>query len=381
MNDDKFMDIIASIALGESISQLPIYFLIGSSNLTLYLASTVISVLISGSIIYQAVRKIRKKKQEEVAKRSNCVKLAIKGLYEIENEDKLKVNQETSIFYEKITKVMQEESIKLSPADILLLNDLIYLINANYYYDITEKTKLDREEVIERFLLQTAFYLNKTSKETIDDKDIEKIINNCFFIRENIKTKIIDEFKSSTVDFDGWIQHSIKNRYVGTEKHKEEEKKSKSQFAFDVNNIEHYKMLVEALTAGDTYLREYGNIDNIEWDYDILKEVFSIMINKFKPELKHLEFEDGFSEFNIARSYFYNIMCYAIMNQKAVVDYQSMLATFKDWDYLPYKIKLDMATTIITDLNLKDIKHPYLQKVKPKEKVKIYHFPEKNKEN
>lgn len=382
MNDDKFIDIIASVALGESVSQLPIYFLIGNGNAFLYLAATIASAIVSGPIIYHTVRKIRKKKQEEDIKRFNCVQLAIKGLHELETEDKLKVNQETVNFYKKITDALQEETLELSTPDVCTLNDLIYLINANYYYEIAENTELERDDVIERIILQAILHLKHTSKTSINSKDIETIINNCFFIKENTKHDIIEEFNSSAVDFNGWVQHGVENRYIGTEKAQEEMKKSGSQIAFDVNHIEHYKMLIEGLTAGESYLREYGNIDNIEWDYELLREVFSIMINKFKPELKRLQFEDGYSEFNIARSYFHNIMCYAVMNQKAVVDYQSMLATFKDWDYLPFKIKFDMATTIIDTLNLEDIKHPYLlatgKKIKPREKTKIYHFQENN---
>lgn len=376
--DDKFMDIIASAGIGVSVTQLPIYFIVGNANIPLYLLATVVSGLISSPIIYHTTRKIRNKHAEEDRKRANCVRQTLKGLYELEKDGKMKVNQETSIFYKKITNILAQESIELDASEVNTINDLIHLINANYYYEITKKNKLEREDIIERILIQVAMYLKENNKRTIGDKDIDMIVNNCFFIKENIKNDIVTEFKNSAVKFGSSIQHSVENRYIDSEEHKEESKNQKSSFVFDVDDIEHYKILVEGLTAKDTYLREYGNIDNIEWDYQVLKDVFSIMINKFKPELKKIEFEDGYSEFNLARSYFYNIMCYAVMNQKAVVDYQSILATFKDWDYLPYKIKLEMATEIIRELDLKDIKHPYLQKMKPKEKKKIVKFPGNN---
>lgn len=369
--NSKFMDIVASMAIGESLLQIPIYFLVGSSNILLYLAATVGSAVISGPIIYNIVRKKRAEHEEEDRKRANCVKQTIKGLYEMESESR--INQNTSVFFKEIESVLSKESLKLGEVNINIINDLIHLVNVNYY-KISDKKTLEREELIERVILQATLYLEKTGKEELKDEDIAIIIRNCFFIEDSVKEEIIKEFKDSAVKFGSFTLHSIENRYFDTEKTQIETKNQKVNFFFDIENIEHYKMVVEGLTANETYLREYGNIDNIEWNYQALKDVFSIMVTKFQSELRKLEPKNGYSTFNLAGSYFYNIMCYAVMNQKAEVDYQSMLATFKDWDYLPYMIKLKMASEIITELNLKDVKHPYLQKAKPTQKTKIIKF-------
>lgn len=65
------------------------------------------------------------------------------------------------------------------------------------------------------------------------------------------------------------------------------------------------------------------------------------------------------------------------MNQQAKVTYQSLIATFKDWEDVPYKIKLKITSAIIKELNLTEINSPFIVKYKPKENHKIINFATK----
>ncbi len=197
-----------------------------------------------------------------------------------------------------------------------------------------------------------------------------------FLIKENLKEAILTEYQLSTIITTEGNLHNINNRYLNTKEHQKEEKLQKNHFCFDAEDEDHYIALVEGLEAKDTYLQPFGNVHNIEWDYQILERTISIILSYRSEIKKHLEV-GTYSDYNLVSSYIYNVMCYSIMNQKVEVDYETLISTFKDWDYLPYSLCCDIVKKLITKLDLPEELYPFTlnKKVSPKQKiVKIEKF-------
>ena len=147
---------------------------------------------------------------------------------------------------------------------------------------------------------------------------------------------------------------------------------------FDRENTFHYKALVEGIIYQDTYLREYGDIDNFVWNYKMLKNFLVIIINNFKSYLINLDFEDGYSDFNFVSLYIYNILSYALFNYKKKIDYQVMLNTLKGIQQIPLSLKIDIANFVLKELKLFYLKHPFSSKIKIHQKRRIIQFPKED---
>lgn len=286
------------------------------------------------------------------------------------------INQRTTMFHSYIIEYLEKNNIEIDSFTLNIINDILYLINANYYYKISSNYHIDRETLIVQVLNQIMIYLTKKEDKLLDEDDVTKIINSCFFIKSDLQQAFIQEFfEVSNVVEDVKIR-LIENRYLNSIDHKKEQAKMKNTFYFDSSDRKYYQALVEGLSANDKYFKEYGNINNIEWDYSVLENVVKIILS-YRDEIKRSFEVETYSDFNLISSYIYNVICYSIMNQQAKVTYQSLIATFKDWEDVPYKIKLKITSAIIKELNLTEINSPFIVKYKPKENHKIINFATK----
>lgn len=262
------------------------------------------------------------------------------------NQNKRKeINQKTTTFYKYILNSLEKNNIKATMGTLTSINNILHLINTNYYYKITKSSHLSREELLEKVLDQIIKYLGRINPKELKETDIINIINNCYFISNDIKNPIIQA--------------------LSTEIHPK--KSPANNYPTDFDNSNYYRALIEGITEKDNYLKEYGNINNIEWDYNILGQVISYIL-RYRSEIKRNLEAVNYSDYYIISSYIYNAMCYSIMNQEAKITYQSLLSTFKDWEDVDYKTKLKITTDIIEELNLTEIRRPYIEKCKTKGK-------------
>lgn len=298
------------------------------------------------------------------------------------NKDKQKIiTQRTTNFYSFILDKLEANNINIDLDTLNLINDFLYLINTSSYYKVSKTHHIDRETLIERFLNQIVIFLCHSDTKKIENTDIKTIINSCFFIRASFQEEIINEFTEVTKDFTKAKTRNIANSYINSSELKEAEKNLKNAYHFDPTNKENYKALVEGLTSHDEYLENYGNLHNIEWDYDILENVVKIILS-YRDEIKKSYPVGAYSDFNLISSYIYNVMCYSVINKKAEINYQSLLSTFKDWEDVPYKIKLKITATIIEKLELTEMNSPFIEKYKPEKNGKIIKFlPKKGKQS
>lgn len=104
------------------------------------------------------------------------------------------INQRTTMFHSYIIEYLEKNNIEIDSFTLNIINDILYLINANYYYEISSNYHIDRETLITQVLNQIMIYLTKKEDKSLDEDDVTKIINSCFFIKSALQQAIIQEF-------------------------------------------------------------------------------------------------------------------------------------------------------------------------------------------
>ena len=149
---------------------------------------------------------------------------------------------------------------------------------------------------------------------------------------------------------------------------KEKKKELPPMPGFDIESTENYKKIIQGIISMDTYLGQFGDISQLEWDMDALQEFFSIMLKDYRSEI--IAYNSKLSNFDIACSFIHNAMCYAAVNNKTEVGPREMLHTLKNWEKLPFQLRCDVATTVVEKMHLERDNHPFCRNsVKKKAKV------------
>lgn len=294
-------------------------------------------------------------------------------------KDKI-IEKTTTNFYSKVEAMQKDFNISLEPNDFDQINDFLYLINANYYEKIVSTLpQYCREEIIDKIVNQAGLYLEGKDKSSFNRKDVLNILNNCYFIKDGLKKEIYQEFIASEVSFIGWIGHGIENRNVDilkTDTFLEQKKKELSQRpVFDIESVDEYKRMIQMMIAKDDYLEQFGDVSELEWDIDSLKEFVCIMLKEHRKEI--ISYDDKLSNFEIAASYIYNAMCYAVVNQRKEVGPKEFFHTLKNWELLSWEIRCNFANDVVEKMNLKEESSFY--KKAEKSKVKVISFNKQNK--
>ncbi len=94
------------------------------------------------------------------------------------------ITQRTTMFLHYIIRSLEEHNLTLTAEVLTNINDLLYLINANYYYKIANSHRLDRETIIERILNQIVIYFQNSDSQELTLKAAATIINNCFLLKK-----------------------------------------------------------------------------------------------------------------------------------------------------------------------------------------------------
>lgn len=373
---DKFSKILGSFGMSAGIVQLIIVlFLIGGNTTTIISAMT-IGTFAMWPITYKVADRIIKKRNERAEKEWQCVETSFAMLAELNEKDKTYV-QTTTNFLNKIYQKEQEENVQYSSTLCININSLIYLINANYYTEIIKYLKnIKREELIDMLLEQIFLYLGDTKAVALKKEDLHTILTNCYFLTDKLKKDIEQEFNDSAVNFSGFIDHSITNRDIDIRDkedyikiHQEEIPKTTN---FSVENMEDYKTIVEGMISIDDYLCKFGDITAIKWNYEQLKTVICYITKVFRKEL--IKEIDNYTEFDLTASLAHNALAYAVLNKKETIDYNVLLNTFKDWEYLPYNIRCEIASYLIDELKISKTAYPLNIKKTSKEYKKILEF-------
>lgn len=370
---DKLDKILGSFGISMGGANLLSLAVVGLTNPTTYLVTAAIIGAIAWPTLYITASKLSQKSKEKEAKRLRCLNQAFLMLQEDSCEKDQVITQKTTNFYKKVENMLKKDNYELDSQSINFVNDLLYLINANYYQEVEKYLPyLKREQLLDKVMDQVGNYLEKTQKKKLTNNDIVNILNGCFFLKNPLKEEIAKEYIESTAKFGTWIEHGIKNRTVDTldiENYRKEKNQEVLPTAiFDIENIDDYQTIIQGIIAKDQYLSNFGDTNSLTWDMKSLQNIICIIAKDHRRQL--LEAKDEYCNFDLTVSFIYNAMCYGIMNHKNEIGQKELLATFREWNYLPFELRATIASDIIEKQALEANLHPFY-KTKPKEKTKV----------
>lgn len=126
---------------------------------------------------------------------------------------------------------------------------------------------------------------------------------------------------------------------------------------FDFTNGNDYYDIIQQV-AQDPYFEEedLGDPRGLDWDIDFLKIIIPTMIREHSQELKVAI--PAYQDIRLLGSYIYNATAYALVNNKEHLYKEELLNTFKNWDSIPFFIRLQTLDTLYQENDLSEIPHP-----------------------
>lgn len=374
--NSKFTKIIGSLGISAGIIDLIVPLALMGSEPLFLISSMIGGTAILWPITFLVTNKFLKKQEEKEQKELRCVSKLFAMLEEREEKDKT-ICQTTTNFLDKICQKEKETGTKYPSNLCTNINSLLYLINANYYDEIVKYLKnVKREELIDMLLEQIFLYLKDSQLENLKNKDVEGILNNCYFLKAGLKEKIENEYQAAEVNFNGFIDHSVINKKIDVMKENEYKASHQAEIPettiFDIEKIESYKIIVEGIIEFDDYLCNFGDTRIIEWDYEVLQKVIYLIAKEFRKEL--IKQIADYTEYDLTVSLIHHAMAYAVLNKKKMISYQELLNTFKEWDYIAYDLRCVIAERLINKFNMSEEDYPLNIKKSSYSKRKIIDF-------
>ena len=160
---------------------------------------------------------------------------------------------------------------------------------------------------------------------------------------------------------------------------KKQEEPTDLHLNFDIDDPESYRQLVAAFCDNHIF-DEMGDAEALEWDYSFLRTTIAT-ISKSQRKRLLTEVSD-YSDFWMAADFIFDATTYALVNNKQSVTVSEILNTFKNWDYIPFDMKLDSLDVLFQQEGLDYSQHPF-KVSKPRNKKtyqKILPFKAKNQE-
>ena len=116
-------------------------------------------------------------------------------------------------------------------------------------------------------------------------------------------------------------------------------------------------------------MQELGNTF-LDWDYDFLRKILVLISTKYRQELVK-EYGQEYNNLNLAGTFIYNALSYAVVNNREMVGYKEMINCFKGWNYIPFNLQLDILNDLFEQEEIPYEEHPYGIKMKRSNKAKI----------
>lgn len=344
MNSNKLLEFLGSFSLSFSATSILSLLFFGVPYFGF--GSLAVSTVLT-PVVYFATKKIEEKRHADDEKRLRCLKTGFTIMEECCKKNDKTIDQATTNFYYKIEEMVNKYNISLGYNDLDQINDLIYLINANYYDKIVDSGVAGyREDIIDRLITQIGLYFSFYGNNKFTRKSVLAILQNCKFINDNLKHEIFQEFISSEIGFDRWISHGIENRGIKDVEPVSPRRQLASALSlnFDTSVIDNYEQIIQGLISADDYLIQYGDISKVEWDMEVLRDFLCIILKDYKLELS--SYNPTHSNFDFSRNFIYNLMCYAVFNHKKRIGGCEMIQTLKNVDFIPWDLRCNMITDV-----------------------------------
>ena len=367
---DKATEIIASIGMASSISAFST--LISSLTTTEQLSIITGGTILLSPCIYFGMNALKKKSQDRNLRDMHHTAQLFLMMKEAHSADH-NVTKTSTVFLHELHQEQKKINVEIDDNEQMNINQFLYLINANYYDEIAKKfPDLNREEVIRRLITLILLHLEHNNKKTFDEKDAKEVLDKCLFIKQELKEEIYKEFKKSKVKFGKQKFYEIirKDTTASIESYQKlRETDEKNQAPdFDIEDLNQVYSLIGCY-ANNEDMQELGNTF-LDWDYDFLRKILVLISTKYRQELVK-EYGQEYNNLNLAGTFIYNALSYAVVNNREMVGYKEMINCFKGWNYIPFNLQLDILDDLFEQEGIPYDEHPYDIKKKRNNKAKI----------
>lgn len=381
---DKAIEVVSSIGMSLATTSI-LSAMLGVANTSYIIPFLTGGTLLTSPIMYLGMKKVKNKMDERFERDLHHVAQMQIMAQETKELDR-KIGRMTSLFLQEILEVFDEENKDFPQNQIMPINQLINLINCNYYEKIAKAhPELDREDVVRKIVQQTSMYLNNSARKKFDETDAKIVVNACLFIPESVKEEIVTEFKKSKVKFfDETHYEIIRNDTNGDlcEYNLKKASEVSGQYtAFDIENGNDYYEIISTYTNNSFWIdEELGDPNGLDWDIDFLRTIIKTIVRDHRQELR--KSNPDYSNFKLAGDFIFNALSYALVNGRQEVGRVEMLNTFKNWNYIPFDMKLAVLDTIFEEQGIEQNEHPFgISEKRPKPAFqKIIQFPKNESE-
>lgn len=382
LEDPKWFQIFLKLAISFGLVN------IGASIIGIFhlpIAITyIISTILFGPAAYVGIGKIKDKMDENFNRDMQGINQVRKFLMECSEVDH-KIDLTTVCFYYEMER--NEYIASLSGDTKTNINQFLYMINANYSEEIMSKCpSLNREDLFERIITEIGLVLSNNNITIFTLTEAKQVIDACFFISEDVRVKILKEFKKSEWNDNGEARYHIYDKNLEGKTFNEVENAINEELGsiehilktFDVNEISSYEYLLKCFGRVDESLKKYGEVTSVEWDLYAVRDVMAYMLNNYKKDIE--ESQGSVYNAKVVIDFMYNAFVYAAINNRRKVGIDEIIGSFKNWNYLAYdfNLKLELLDGIFERFNIDSSKHPYHKTGKSKKNSsRIITFPKK----
>ena len=365
---DKATEIIASIGMATSLSSF--LTLIPSTNNDLGIITG--GTILLSPCVYFGMNYLKEKAKDRQLRDMHHASQLFLMMREGTNADH-NVTKSSTLFLHELHQKMNNYDTKIDDNEQMNINQFLYLINANYYDEIIKTfPMLNREEIIRRLIIVILNHLTDNNKTTFDENDAKEVLGKTIFIKQELKEQIYKEFKKSKVKFGKNKFYEIIRNDTDSSPAAYEELRRQDEMNqapnFDIEDLNQIYSLIGCYVNNEM-MQELGNT-MLDWDYDFLRRLLVLISTKYRRQLID-EHGTRHNNLNLTSSFIYNALSYAVVNEREMVGYKEMINAFKNWDYIPFNLQLEILDDLFEQEEISYEEHPYGLKKPKKNKPKI----------
>lgn len=365
-------DIVSSIGMSVSLSSF--FTLLPSLTTNERLAIITGSTVLLSPCVYFGMNALRNKARDRRNRDMHHNSQLVLMLEEAHSADH-NVTKTSTIFLHELQQEQDNLGYHLTQDnnEQMHISQFLYLVNANYYDEIKKSfPTLNREEVVRRLISLILLYLKDNNKQSFDENDAKEVLKRCLFIKAPLKEEIYQEFKKSKVKsgknkFYEIIRKDTDSSLESYKKLRAEDEKNQAP-NFDIEDLNQVYSLIGCYVNNED-MQELGNT-LLDWDYDFLRKILVLISTKYRQELVK-EYGQEYNNLNLAGTFIYNALSYAVVNNREMVGYKEMINCFKGWNYIPFNLQLDILDDLFEQEGIPYEEHPYDIKKKRNNKAKI----------
>lgn len=293
-----------------------------------------------------AIAVLQKREIRNMMRDSQTLNQRMNSIIEFDEKDH-KITNKSVYFNQEIIKTFDKNiaSYLLKQDIVNHINQLLYMINKNYYESINKKNPYTRRRLLEDVLNSLIDVMKETKEFNYDT--INRALKNCSIISDKNRKKMVKEFKKAKCrKEDKSIEYRIISedgetllpyeREIATEEH---------QLAlFDINNLEDIQAVYKAI------ILKNPEFSKIEIDFKIIQEMLSFIVLNFETDLE--EYFPEFYHFHFVSSFLYQLLKSSCNGNNISASRYSVFEVLKSWDMLDWGLKNRILEKVSKEYNV-----------------------------